>query len=199
MAELRRKGFFNKMSYYQSKTIGWYLLQPDVHGSEPKELLVHSDVGNVDDEAAGVDEEPLPNTHWEDFPGTQPDTQRGLVYDVIELKPIWEGLIANKHHADTVPILIRPDTHREPVALCKIYGYGTKQGSILPTWKKRYFVLENRMFTYFDDEEDFQKDKNKPAGTPFAIIPNQTTITVNNNGDLVSYEFTVRFYVCLFP
>jgi hypothetical protein len=87
------------------------------------------------------------------------------------------------------PVIITAETHREPVSLCKIFGYGTKQGSIMPTWKRRYFVLENRLFTYYDDEEHYLKDSSKPVGTPFAIVPTETSVVANNNVDLVSSNF----------
>ncbi len=188
------------MSYNQWKSIGWFLFQPDLHGREPKDLT-QFEAANIEEDENGelIEEEPLPITHSEVFPLTEPDTQRGLVYDILELKQTWNSLV-KKRPVDSLPVLVTAETHREPVALCRVFGYGTKQGSFIPTWKRRYFVLENRVFTYFEDEEQYKKDKH--VGNPFPITPTQTSIVANNNGDLVSDDFLVllsRFTLFLSP
>lgn len=66
------------------------------------------------------------------------------------------------------PTAATPSELPPPIQLPRVTGYITKQGSFFPTWKRRYFVLEQRKLIYFANPEDAEKGKN-PLGQPFYL------------------------------
>jgi len=64
---------------------------------------------------------------------------------------------------------------QKPVQLCRVEGFMTKKGSFFPSWKRRYFILENRVLTYYKTEQDALE--NNRVGTPFVFSPPRTGCT----------------------
>jgi hypothetical protein len=63
----------------------------------------------------------------------------------------------------------------------KLTGFITKQGSFFRTWKRRYFVLDDHVLSYYNGPEDLEKGI-KCLGKPFKIhnkVGAQTVITQN--------------------
>jgi hypothetical protein len=107
---------------------------------------------------------------------TSPNRAHRLVLHLLSLLPHWKKNVtmppANAH---TPPLDRSPRLapSASPVAvakkvagadtkgihfvqLCRITGFITKQGSYMPTWKRRFFVLENRELRYYKNREVFE-------------------------------------------
>ena len=80
---------------------------------------------------------------------------------------------------------------RPTVILCRLTGFIIKQGSIFPSWKRRYFILDNRSLIYYASMED--ANQNKPLSSPFIFFTGEdaTTISDKGNGSLVSLYYSM--------
>jgi hypothetical protein len=79
------------------------------------------------------------------------------------------------------------------VTLPKLSGFITKQGSFFHTWKRRYFVLDNRTLSYYNDPQDLEKEM-KSLGQPFTIHNKVDARTVVSQNGLVSVNIVGWIY-----
>jgi hypothetical protein len=69
--------------------------------------------------------------------------------------------------------------------LPKLTGCLIKQGSFFQTWKIRYFVLDDRMLTYYSTQEDHENGA-KYLGQPFKIYNEDDAQTIITSNGFVS-------------
>ncbi len=74
------------------------------------------------------------------------------------------------------------------IQLCRVTGYITKQGRIVPSWRNRYFVLEKRLLRYYKDKKSFETG-DSPLGEYMISIEDTECVRA---GKLVS-DFTSSY------